>query len=250
MSRKPLAGMRIVITRPKEGGDKLAAKIKELGGTPIELPAIEIAPPQSYENLDDALKRLNDYDWLVFTSANGVRFFFERASVIAGGIAGIRARIAAVGPSTAEALDSYGLKVSFIPSRYLTQRLAEELPEVAGKRVLLVRSENADSEMAEILTRRGALVDEIRAYRVLMRRENADKLGDFDAVIFTSPSTARGFKEILESSEAWKKSGFKVFCIGPVTARAAEELGFSVSGVAGEHTVDGLVKMLVEVAGG
>ncbi|MDJ0269160.1 MAG: uroporphyrinogen-III synthase [Aigarchaeota archaeon] len=249
MSERPLAGMRIVITRPKEGGDKLVAKIKELGGTPIELPAIEIAPPQSYENLDKALKRLNDYDWLVFTSANGVRFFFERANVV-GVVSGVRARIAAVGPSTAEALDSHGLKASFIPSLYLTRRLAEELPEVAGKRVLLVRSENADNEMMEILSRRGALVDEVRAYRVLVRSESAEKLGDFDAVIFTSPSTARGFKEILESSKACKKSGFKVFCIGPVTARAAEELGFSVSGVAVEHTVDGLVKMLVEVAGG
>lgn len=244
-SLRPLLGMRILITRPSEQSQEISERIESFGGVPVQFPTIRVTPASDYSRLDRALYLIKDYHWLVFTSANGVRRFFERAIQNSIRFDDVPAKLAAVGPSTASAIKSYGLKVSFIPTSYLTKRLALELPHVESKKILLVRAEGTDDTMSSILTRRGAKVDEIHAYRVLAN-EYKGGTGKFDAVLFTSPSTASGFKTIIGREAEEVDDNVIVCCIGPVTARAARALGFRVDVVSSEHTTEGLVKALVE----
>lgn len=238
---KPLKGLRILITRPKEQSKLLAEEIARLGGTPIEFPTIGVEPTEKSVKSEMVFETLNGYHWIVFTSANGVRHFFKEATMKKTDFA---PRIAVIGPATAHAVEQSGLKVSFISSPYLTERLAKELPRVERKRILLVRAEGADARMKSILTERGASVDEVHPYRVMINRPSS-LLEDYDAVLFTSPSTVSSFIEIAGGSRA-KSLGRIVCCIGPVTAKAVEARGFRVDVVAKEHSAQGLVGALVE----
>src|SRR5712692_6805910 len=127
---KPLQGLRILITRPKEQSMPLAEEIVRLGGTPLEFPTISVEPTQKNAQSERALETLNRYDWIIFTSANGVRHFFNGSRMKKMNLADVSPRIAVIGPATAHAVEQCGLKVSFTPSLYLTERLARELPEV------------------------------------------------------------------------------------------------------------------------
>lgn len=242
---RPLMGMRIAITRPSEQTVEISKKVVALGGVPVEFPTIRIAPPADYSMLDNALSSLERYDWLVFTSANGVKHFFERVAEKGTAIKNPRCGIATVGPSTAAAVDSQGLVVSFLPSTYLTEKLASDLPQVDGRRILLVRAEGVDANMKSILTQRGATVDEAYAYRVLPN-ESGEIDVDFDAILFTSPSTVSSFRTMFHKESMRVSRNAIVCCIGPVTAKAAQDLGFRVDVVSAVHTAEGLLNALVE----
>lgn len=243
---KPLRGLRILVTRPRDRSEEICRKIRELGGEPVEFPTIEIDGPTDYSKVDAALSRLGMYDWLVFTSRTGVRRFFERAVQKGLPLERPGCKIAAVGPSTAAGLKDYGLEVSFLPSTYLTGRLADELPEVQGKKILLVRAEGVDEAMVSRLKERGAAqVNEVYPYRVKPLEPDA-KMQDFDAVIFTSPSTVRSFKTILGKGGLTLSKNVIVCCIGVVTAKAARELGFAADVIPKEYTVEGLLQSLCE----
>lgn len=232
-----------MIMRPKEQLKPISEEIVRLGGTPIEFPTIRIEPTEENGWVGRIAETLNEYDWVVFTSANGVRQFFERIAETERDSRDFSPRIAVIGSATAHAVKQYGFKVSFIPSSYLTERLAIELPEVNGKRILLVRAEGTDAKMASMLKERDAIVNEIYPYRVA--RIKPSNLPDkYDAILFTSPSTVSSFSEILRSNGAESQGGI-VCCIGPVTAKAAEEQGFRVDVVANEHSVKGLLDTLI-----
>ena len=241
----PLRGKRILITRAREQAELFAEKIRALGGDAIEYPAIDFAPLADFSQLDPALAEVKQFDWVVFTSANGVRFVAERLNSLSLSThVFTSAKIAAIGPATARALQEIGLHVDFIPTKFLGEQIAIELPIERGQRALLLRADIASDVLARGLGQRGVNVQDIDAYRTVMPSASQVDLRRVDAVTFTSSSTVRNFTEMLDGG----RGNFEhtaVFCIGPVTAETARELGWRVDAVASEHTIDGLVAAMV-----
>ncbi|MBI4787643.1 MAG: hydroxymethylbilane synthase [Chloroflexi bacterium] len=241
----PLRGKRILITRAREQATAFADKIRALGGEPVEYPAIEFASPSDFAQLDRALAAANDFDWVVFTSVNGVRFVAERMrSLGLSPRAFESAKLAAIGPATARALQDLGLTVGFVPTKFLGEQIAVELPIVRGQRALLLRADLASDVLAEKLAERGVAVMDVDAYRTVLPTAGNVKLGKVDAITFTSSSTVRNLTEMLDG-KIGDLGRAAVFCIGPVTAETARALGWRVDAVASEHTVDGLVAAMV-----
>lgn len=249
----PLDGIRFLVTRPKGAGEALAERLSSLGASAVAFPTIRIEPLQDFARLDAALGNLDSYDWLVFTSANGVEAAFERLSCL--GLPGPepgRPRVAAIGPATAGALTERGVSPERTPERFIAESLADSLGPVAGQRILLPRAEAARPILREMLAERGALVDEIAIYRAAPVTPSAEALEwldqGVDMVTFTSPSTVGGLRQALQASgrDADHLPGDPLFaCIGPITARASRNAGYPPSIVAEEHTSEGLVQAIV-----
>lgn len=243
---KPLQNMRILFLRSREDAEELSKTIIELGGQPVHLELIRKEPPTNWSAMDNALRMLDSYDWIVFTSRSGVRSFVQRATSIGIDLVRLKGRIAVVGPSTAEEVEKHDLKVAFTPSKYLTNVLAEQLPDVAGKKILLIRSEDVDNSMVRILEVRGATVERVSAYKVTIV-DHPFTIPEFDVVILTSPSTAIALVRALEAHGKLLRDDVMVCCIGPVTAKVAKALGIKVDVVAERHTINGVVDSLVSV---
>ncbi len=231
--RHPLAGRRIVITRPEPDAGRLAARLEALGAEPVVIPAIRIEPADSAP-LEAALARLPEYDWVIFTSKHGVDAVLKRTPGIEG------PRIAAIGPATASALRKNGIEPDLVPSKYVAEAILAGLGDVEGQRFLLPRADIARQALAEGLRARGGTVDEIPVYHTRSLATERPNLSGVDAVTFTSSSTVRGF---LEAGPPPPKT--KIVCIGPITARTAREYGLEVTKVAEEYTEDGLLAALV-----
>lgn len=255
--KKPLFGKRILITRGREQSRKMAEKIVDQGGYPILFPTIQIQPPGDFGPLDGAIARVNTYDWIVFTSVNGVEKFFHRFFEIREDIRDLAGpRIGAIGPVTAEALRKHGLKVDLLAKEFIAEGVlaafAEE--EVKGKRFLIPRAEKARDVLPEgILERRGH-VDVVTVYKTGLP-DNADMLEirhllkdkQVDAVTFTSSSTVTHLLEMLGSDRVPELlEGIAVASIGPVTSGTLRENRLPVHAEAREYTIDGLVKALAE----
>lgn len=239
----PLAGLRVVVTRALEQQGELAARLSALGATVISAPVIRIEPPSDNgSGLEAAVSRLADYDWIVFTSANGVEAFFSRLPDrhLPPGV-----RIAAVGAATRRAIESRGPDVDFMPSKFVGEALAEEFPAGTGW-VLLVQARQARKVVAQGLAARGLRVHAVEAYQTLPFHpgdtERAE-VGTAEAICFTSSSTVTGFLEVYGPESVPEI----VVSIGPVTTATAEEAGLVVSATAEVHDVDGLVRA-VELA--
>ena len=250
---KSLAGVRILITRSKAENETLANRLRELGAITAELPTIAFAPPENVVPLDQSIKILSKYDWLIFTSRHGVRFFSKRMAAIGEPAAKLREiKVAAIGPATATALQDLGKKPDYVPDEFLSGKIAYGLGDVKGKRILLPRTDIASRSLPEELRRRGASVDEVVAYRTVVPDDlSLDRLRRIlkqgvDVVTFTSPSTVRNLSHVasVEGLGALLE-GVKVACIGPVTADAAKALGVHVNIVASSHTIDNLVEAIV-----
>ena len=248
-----LAGIKILITRPSTENDPLSKRLRELGACTIELPTIKILPPEKTDSLDRAIGNLAKYDWLVFTSARGVEFFSKRmaaAGKLATGFNDVK--VAAIGPATADALARLGKKPDYVPSEFLSEQIPIGMGDVNGKRFLLPRADIASKALPEALKNRGAIVDEVVAYRTVipdcLSQERCSSIlkEGVDVATFTSASTVRNLVRIVGSSrlEAILK-GVKVACIGSVTADAARQLGIHVDIVARNHTIDDLVEAIV-----
>ncbi len=237
-----LQGRRIVITRPAEKGRRLAQRLRALGAVPIEFPTvrIEAADPGP---LDEALRSLDGFDWVVFTSANGVEALFARLGAAGKDARALDGRkVAAIGPVTAQALQQRGVEPALVPGEYVAEAILGALGEVRGLRFLLPRADIAREALAAGLKERGALVTEVAAYRTVGAVGPGGvppDLSGADAVTFTSSSTVRHF---LASGAAVGRA--KVVCIGPVTAATARELGLTVDAMAEEYTEDGLIRAL------
>jgi len=247
--RLPLAGKRIVVTRAREQADALSARLRELGAEVIEMPTIEIRPAADYVPLDRAIADLDRYDWLIFTSANGVRFFLDRLDRSATDLRSLRARICAIGPATRAAVEALHLKVDLMGKEYVAEGLLAAFAphDLAGKRVLLPRAAVARDLVPAELARRGAQVDVVEAYRtVIPDGAAAQARAIFDApnrpacVTFTSSSTVQNFV-----AAAGVLPGMKSVSIGPVTTATARGLGIEVSAEARVFTVDGLVEAVL-----
>lgn len=234
-----LQGRRIVITRPAEKARRLAERLRSLGAVPIEFPTVRIEPAEAGP-LDAALRGLDGFDWIVFTSANGVDAVFARLAAAGKDARDVgRRKVAAIGPVTARALKEHDIVPSLVPAEFVAEAILEALGEVRGKRFLLPRADIAREALAVGLTQRGAVVTEVAAYRTVGVSGPPPDLSGADAVTFTSSSTVRHF---LASGAAVGTA--KVVCIGPVTAATARELGLTVDAVADEYTEDGLIQAL------
>ena len=238
--RLPLAGRRIAITRAREQADSLAARLSALGAAVIELPTIEIRPPADPASLDRAIADLPSYDWLIFTSANGVRAFIDRLPDLRA----LRGKICAIGPATRAAIEALHLKIDLMGEQYVAESLVEAFAPhpLEGKRILLPRAAVARDIIPVELRKRGAHVDVVEAYRTV-----APEIRDipkFDAITFTSSSTVKNF---VAAAGAQSLAGAQVVTIGPVTSQTARDLGLIVAAQAGVYTVDGLVDALVKL---
>lgn len=248
---KPLLGKRIMITRPERQSAGLRAKLEELGAVTELVPAVDIAPPIDPEPLKSAIRNLGEYDWLVLTSVNGVEAVRTQTDSLGIRIEGFpNLKIAAIGPATAAALSTWYRSPDLVPDEYVSEAIATALPNINGKRFLLARADLARKDLAQTLRSRGAEVDEVTAYRIV--RNSEAKLPDPipDAITFTSAEVARATYDLLKKhgKEDWmNRCG--LFCIGPITAAALQELGFEATAVAAEYDNDGLVAALVKSLG-
>lgn len=254
---KPLSGMRILITRARHQVQVFSEKLSELGATTIELPAIEIVPPTDTGQLDEAVQRLKDYGWIIFTSVHGVQSFLDRLAALSVLPSAVKsARVAAIGPVTAKALITAGIKPDYVPDEFLSEKIAIGLGDVCGQRILLPRADIASKRLPDLLRRRGAAVDDVIAYRTVIpqdltsERVKAIFQEGIDLVTFTSPSTVRNLAHILGKEELKKLlRNTEVACIGPVTVEATKELGIDVDVVAMTHTIDAFVEAIVNEIG-
>jgi uroporphyrinogen-III synthase len=258
MEYQSLQGKRIAVTRAEEQSTGLLARLSALGAATIVCPAIMIAPPTNFAALDAAITRLTEYDWLIVTSANGVRALLDRMNALGRrSVELAHLTIGAIGPATADALAERGLHASFVPSAYVAEAILAEIGDLAGKRILLPRADIARATLAVGLRAMGARVDEIAAYRTLPgpgARELAGVLRakTLDAITFTSSSTVRYLLDGLEQAGIDRAeactllNATAIVCIGPITAATASEHGLRVDAVAREYTAEGVVDALID----
>jgi uroporphyrinogen III methyltransferase / synthase len=250
---RPLLGRRVLITRAEEQADAFAGALQAYGAIPVVCPTIRIMPPADWQPLDDALRCLERFDWLVFASANGVQACFRRLTDI-GLPAQVPAqtRIAVVGRSTAECLHRWGHRADYYPPDFVAEALVEGIGHIAGRQVLLPVADIARPVLTQGLAARGAKITRVTAYRTVPvdRDEIVRRLSEFgpgDLATFTSPSTVRSFVAAVGQAEiATVLKGAAVACIGNVTADAAAACGLDVVIVARERTMQGLLAALLE----
>ncbi len=245
----PLFGQRIVVTRAREQASVLSKMLHELGAEVIELPTIEIQPAADYTALDSALGHLRDYDWLIFTSTNGVRYFLDRLDRSRFDTRAIQGRICAIGPATREALERFHLKVDVMAEQYVAEGLLASLAEfeLEGARILIARAAVARDLLPVELERRGAAVDVVEAYRTVTPANLTENAANIlvrqpDWITFTSSSTVRNLVDAMGAS---RLQGFRCASIGPVTTATLRQHGLNVAAEAGVYTVPGLAEALL-----
>jgi len=257
MSSQPLAGRRVLVTRALHQAGKLSEGLRAQGAEPVEVPVLEIRPPESYAALDAALGRLERYDWLILTSANAVRAMSERASALEIELQQPHSlEIAAVGHATAVAAHREGLRVVFVPENYLAEELVAGLlegvgPKAVGLRVLLVRAAVARDVIPDALGEAGAVVDVVEAYRNVVPDAAPDELRaaieqGIDAATFTSSSSVTHLAEAARAAGlAWPFAGVPAVSIGPITSGTLRELGWEPAIEANPSDIPGLIQAVV-----
>ncbi len=255
-STMPLTGKRIVVTRAAEQASDLVYALRENGAEVLLLPSVSFTEAEDKHPLDTAIHSLYRFDWLLFTSQNAARFFSARChelGISPAALAGALPRVAAVGPATAEAAHKEGFDVKFVASRNTGEGLAAELREHAqGKKMLLPRSDRASGDLPAALSRAGADVTEVVAYRTLALQASEYsaleeiRQGRADVVTFASPSAFHAFVSQIGVDALHELSGRMVLAaIGPVTAKAIHAAGFAVEIEASESTAAGLVDAII-----
>jgi uroporphyrinogen III methyltransferase/synthase len=249
---KPLFGRGIVITRPETQAEGFGEMLRLAGARVIAFPVIRVGPPETWEKLDGALGRIGDYQWIVFTSANGVAFFFERLRELGGDIRDLKGiRIAAIGPATASAVAALRIRVDLVPEEFVSEGVVKAFAkeDLAGSRVLLPRAAEARDVIPEGLAALGARCDIATTYRTVRSDRTASELeplfadGKVDAITFTSPSTVKNFLGIMGPGFRLP-AGVRIACIGPVTAAAARKAGLPVDILQERFTIPGMVDAL------
>ena len=244
-----LAGRRIVVTRAGEAGERFVARLRDYGAEPIVRPLIAISPPEDWGVLDDTLARLDQFDWLVCTSANAVAAILDRLARMEQ-TRPATLRIGAVGDATAAAFVEAGWRVDIIPTTQTAEGLVAALGQVSGQQILFPASDIARTTLADGLRARGATVTTVAAYRTITLAAGPDdplvaalRAGTIDAVTLTSPSTVRSFLRFLTlaCTESFIPA---IVCVGPTTAAAAREAGLPLRAVAADHSEAGLLEAL------
>ncbi len=256
---RPLLGKGVVVTRARQQASELADRLEELGACCIQYPTITIQPLDDYQPVEEAILELQRYDWLVFTSVNGVKYFWDQLDQI-----GLDSRIlagcevAAIGPATAAALKQRGIKPDFVPAKYVAESVVKGLLErgIHGKNVLIPRAKEAREVLPEELTNAGCFVKVLPVYETVLARNAEDDLrerldaGEVQCITFASSSTVENFFELLPP-DAFRKyePQPKLACIGPVTAQTLERFGFKADIQPEEYTIPALVTAVAEALG-
>ena len=247
-----LHNKRIVITRPREQAGAFAQQIAAVGAVPVFLPVIEIQPLADAVILDRALSKLACYDWVVFTSANGVEAVWERLAELGQPGLPEGLQVAAIGPKTAAALQQRGVKPDFVPDEYIAEAILPGLGDVRGRWVLLPRADLARPALPLAIIAAGGVAHEIAAYHTIPAEPDLAGLQALregvDIITFTSSSTVRNFVALAHGAGLDPKNlpaQPHLACIGPITASTAAEEGLPVDLVADEYTIEGLLAALV-----
>jgi uroporphyrinogen III methyltransferase/synthase len=253
---KPLFGKRIVLTRAQEQAKEFSQLLSAYGAEPVEVPTIQIVPPASWQAIDEVLTRLSTYQWLIFTSVNGVKPFMDRLHAAGKDTRALaNLRLCAIGPRTAQELETHGLRPDIVPAEFQAEGVIAALAHVGvrGSHVLIPRAEVARDILPEQLRELGATVDVIPVYRTIAPAVDVASLtqqfhdGQVAAVTFTSSSTVRNFVELFGGRDAVRPLVARVViaCIGPITAHTAKEYGLTVMVMPAENTVLALAEAVV-----
>lgn len=253
---KPLFGQRVLVTR--EHSDSFEA-LEELGAEVIEFSTIKIVPPENWGELDAAIDKIESYNWLIFTSTNGVKFFFKRLFERERDIRDLKGiKICSIGEKTASFIKSYGIKVDLVPEKFNAEGLIESLTDngLKGLRFLLPRAEEAREVFPEKVRELGGEIDVATAYRAVKPEVHGKRLrrflkeGKISIATFTSAATFNNFMSIMEDDALGLLRGVAIAVIGPVTARAVEKAGLKVSIMPEEATIEAMIKSIVEWSAG
>ncbi len=252
---KPLFGKTVIVTRSRAQASDLSERLIELGAEVLEFPTIRVVEPESWDPVDTAIGNLPTYDWLVFTSVNGVDSFFDRMEEM-----GVDARqlaacsVAAIGPATAARCMNHGIRPDYVPAEYRAEGVLEGFLERGvgeGSRVLIPRALEAREILPDTLREQGATVDVVPVYRTILGAGEQSVLvrlaeGTADAITFTSSSTVKNFMQLAEGTDiAPTLSRALIASIGPITSDTARDLGLTVGVEAEEYTIPGLVEAVV-----
>ena len=256
--RRPLFGRRVVVTRARAQAGELSVELERLGAEVLEFPTIEIQPPEDFGPLDEAIRELDSFSWLIFTSVNGVEALVERLAHHGLDLRAVPrdAKIAAIGPATAQRIREAGLRVDVVPREFRAEALIEEVSgeTLAGQKILIPRARVAREILPERLREAGAEVVVPPAYESVSSSEGKDELterleaGEVDCVTFTASSTVENFVRAFGAEEAMRLlAGARVACIGPITADTARGYGIRVDVEAREYTIPGLIEAVVDL---
>ena len=251
---RPLMGRSIVVTRAREQASELVKRLSDLGAECLECPTIKVAPPDDLKPLDMAIENLSTYDWLIFTSVNGVNFFFNRLFAKNKDVRALsNVHTAVIGPATAKRLFDFGLQSDIVPESYRAESIIKAFAgkDINGKKILLPRAKEARPILPSELARMGAVVDEVTAYCTRAVQDNVDlmltrlKEKTIDLITFTSSSTVKNFHALLPPEDLESlMQGVTVASIGPITGDTARDLGFDVHIIAESFTIPGLCQAI------
>ena len=254
--KKPLLGKGVVVTRSREQASDLVRLLEDMGACTWEFPTIEVAPLADTSAIRQALGRLGCFDWLVFTSVNGVAYFWQELGAMhldARALGGLK--VAAIGPATAQALADRGIRADFVPAKYVAESVVEGLLalQIGGKRVLIPRAAQAREVLPEELARAGAQVEVLPVYETRLAAQDPDEIaaaigeGEIQYLTFTSSSTVDNFFQMLAPQRLKAlRHKVKIACIGPVTAATLEKHGFTPDIQPENYTIPALAQALAE----
>lgn len=253
---RPLFGKRVIVTRTREQASKLSGLLEENGAEVIEFPTIRIIPPESWDGLDSAIENLSQYNWVIFTSVNGVKYFLERLGAKNKDIRELKGiKIAAIGPATADELRKLGIIIDLIPDEYRAEALVEFFEKEGAKnlKILIPRAKLAREILPDRLREMGASVDVVPAYETVKPEESTEgieqmlKKGEIDLITFTSSSTVINFVNMFEGHDVKELlKDVSIASIGPITAKKAEEFSLASHIVPKNFTIESLVQSIVE----
>jgi len=252
--KKPLFTKKVIVTRAKKQSSDIVEQLSYLGAEPIEFPSIEISKPKSWNKVDNAIRNINKYDWLVFTSTNGVESFFDRLKDKGIDIRELNGlKIAAIGQETANAINKRGILVNIIPEDYRAEGLINSFSgiDLAGKKFLIPRAKRARKILPDSLKNLGAKVDIVSVYETKMPNNSNQreirkllKNNQIDIITFTSSSTAKNF--ISTFPELNRRNRAIIACIGPITANTVRKFGLKPDIISKKFTVSCLLKEIEE----
>lgn len=253
--KKDLQGLSILVSRPREQSAGLAEGLRTRGADVVEAPTIRIEPPSDWTDVDSAIRRIDSYDWVIFTSVNGVKLFLDRMSSIGVDPRGLKkVKLAAIGPATRDELEAKGFTVDVVPGRFVAEEVFEAIRKsgpLKGSRALLPRADIARKALPELLRNEGVDLDVVVAYRTVPSHEDIRRAielvsrGHIDVVTFTSGSTVRNFFSTVEDP-LQLKGKFLPASIGPITSQTLREYGFEPAIEALDYTSDGLIAAIGE----
>ena len=255
---KPLFGKRIVVTRAREQASGFLAGLREFGADCIEFPTIEIVPPDDWMPMDKSIDEIDIYNWLLFTSVNGVKYFFNRLYEKGKDVRTLKdIRVGAIGPKTAEAVRDYGIIPDLVPSEYRAEAVVEAFRELMTDdlKILLPRASKAREILPDELKKMGAHINIVDAYKTIMPDKKSDTVsrmleaGEIDMITFTSSSTVTNFIEMFgdktDQVKAWLND-VDIASIGPITSETAKKLGLNITIEPADYTIDALTDVIVK----